>query len=251
MAIVVLHREQAVIDGLAGKIGIGEFEFVPLLFCAMLHRARTADRVRRQAGHPIRFGMLQNVAHFPAEVDGALIFVGHGLRHVGMIVVIMRDIDSVQPLDDALALQPVHFIDHFLVAAIHQECRARFRNDQAGIRDGDDPGGQFLLDRFRNRHPRDGSGTEHARRHAAYLVIAAIPAQRVDGEMAGENCLEPPNEGVDRVFRIVNHRSAHRNQNVRLPLQHLAQALDDVSRARRLAVVTVLLHFRNRILQAE
>ena len=46
--------------------------------------------------------MFQNVPHFPAEVDGAMELIRGRLRYVAMVVVIVRDIDAVKLLDDAL-----------------------------------------------------------------------------------------------------------------------------------------------------
>src|SRR5207248_1169242 len=87
--------------------------------------------------------------------------------------------------------------------------------------------------------------------HGAYLVVAPIPPQRVDGEMAGERCLQPAGERVDRLARIVDNRTARWDQDIRLPLRDLAQALNDVARAGSPAVVTIFLDLRNRVLETE
>ena len=63
--------------------------------------------------------------------------------------------------------------------------------------------------------------------------------------------MQPANENVDRLARIVDNRSASRNQDVGLPLRDLAQALNDVARAGGPAMVTIFLDLRNRVLQAE
>src|SRR5438128_11422316 len=97
----LLGHESAVIDRLAGEVGIREFEFVPALFCSVLHYLHSVNGIRRQTGHTIRLGVLQNVSHFTAEVDGAMELFGGGLREVGMIVVVVRDIDASELLDHA------------------------------------------------------------------------------------------------------------------------------------------------------
>jgi hypothetical protein len=51
--------------------------------------------------------------------------------------------------------------------------------------------------------------------------------------------------------RIADYRPARGNQDVRLALRDLAKALDDLARARGPAMVTILLHLGNRVLEAE
>src|SRR5207245_2768296 len=89
------------------------------------------------------------------------------------------------------------------------------------------------------------------RGHGAYPLVAAIPAQRVDGEVTGEHCLQPADKRVDRFARIADNRAARGNQDVRLPLPDLAEALDDVARACGPAMVTILLHLGDGVLEAE
>src|SRR5437667_10017206 len=168
-----------------------------------------------------------------------------------MVVVIVRVIDAVKLLDDALLFQPPHFFDHSRVAAIHQESCARAGDDEARVGDRNDPLRQFFSNRFGCGHPVDRYRTEYALSHGAYLVVAPIPPQRVDGEMAGERCLQPAGERVDRLARIVDNRTARWDQDIRLPLRDLAQALNDVARAGSPAVVTIFLDLRNRVLETE
>ena len=102
LAVVVFRHKAAVIDGLAGKVRVSEFEFVPALACAVVHCLDAMNRVGRQTRHAIGLGMFQNVPHFLAEGDGAMKFVRRRLRYVAMVVVIVRDIDAVKLLDDTL-----------------------------------------------------------------------------------------------------------------------------------------------------
>src|SRR4029077_6477281 len=101
-----------------------------------------------------------------------------------MVVVVVRDVAAVELLDDALALQALDLVDDLAISAIDQECRARARDDQAGVGDREDPTRQFFLDSVGDRHPLDRRGAENTRSHGAYFVVATIPAQSVDGEVA-------------------------------------------------------------------
>jgi hypothetical protein len=69
------------------------------LLCAVFHHMDAVNRIRRQTRQTACLGMLQYVAHFAAEVDWAVELVSHRLRHVRMVVVVMRNIDAVELLD--------------------------------------------------------------------------------------------------------------------------------------------------------
>jgi hypothetical protein len=68
--------------------------------------------------HPVSFRVLQNVPHLAARVHEATKFISR-LRHVGVIVVVVRDVNAVKPVDGALTSREPHLVHHPAVAAIH------------------------------------------------------------------------------------------------------------------------------------
>lgn len=134
LAAVFLHEKSVVIQRLAGKVRVSELEFVPPPRRALGGDMDIPNRIRREAWHLISHGPFQDVLHLRTREHRSIQFLGCGLNEVGVIVMIVRNPDS---LDGQFEL--FHFIEQMAISAIHQERFARTGDDYARVPDHSNP----------------------------------------------------------------------------------------------------------------
>src|SRR5690348_11149651 len=106
--------------------------------------------------------MFEDVAHFLRSKNGTMKFLGECLRPIGVVVVIVGDINSIQPCYGTGALEALNLLDDLAISAIDQKSGAGLRYDKTRVCDWDDPFRQLVLNLFRHRHPVDRRRSENA-----------------------------------------------------------------------------------------
>lgn len=114
-------EECAVIEGLAGEVEVLELEFVPVTRFEIAPGLEAGDGIWGEAGHAKALGVHEDFALFEGGPQLGLEVVGGGLGEVGVVVVIVGDVDGAEGFEDAFGLPGFELIDDALAAAIDED----------------------------------------------------------------------------------------------------------------------------------
>ena len=91
--------------------------------------------------------------------------------------------------------------------------------------------------------------TQHAFATNLHALLLEVPMQRIGREIIPIQRLHPSDQFINRLCRIMNHRTARRINHVGLPSLDLPQASHQIRQSASVTMISAHLRLRNRILK--